>query len=465
MSGRIDFTMGFNTPGAQRKSNPDSSYRIYILGDFSGRRETPWLQRKIQKIDRDNFEQILAKIAPQIAVDAGGVALSFTALEDFHPDVWLKKVSIIAELLGLKRQLQNPDTAAQAASNIQAFLPGAVGSDLATPPQAIQENQEDMLQRLLGKTPETPAAETTSIDRWLKELVAPHVAQDAGPQYQPLIQLIDVTVTQLLRSILHSSVFQSREALWLVTHALLNEEATERHDCYLLDIAQDELTAAIGSGATQDFTQKLLHHSQTAEPEQDVLLLGDFSFSASGSDDALLDYCTSLAAACAGQFLAAVDQSFLQRSANAGLCYAENPNLMLTYPRYLVRLPYGDKRDPIESFAFEECQAIPQAGELLWGNPAFLLARAMLRIAADETAAEAQFFGDIPAFSGGPKLQPAVEMVLTEAQANAVLAQGILPLIGYQQRRVFGYWGLAFDAFLVAEPSKQISFDCLQPSR
>jgi predicted component of type VI protein secretion system len=292
-----------------------------------------------------------------------------------------------------------------------------------------------MLQRLLGQKPETPSTETTSVDKWLQDLVAPHVAQDLGAQYQQLIQLIDATVSQLLRSILHSPAFQRLEALWLATDALLTEEAAERHDCYLIDISQDELTAAIGSGAAGDFSQKLLQHSQTADPEQDVLLLGDFCFAANDSDDALLAYCSSLAASCGGQFLAAVDQSFLERSAKAGV----SANLMLAYPRYLARLPYGDKRDPIEAFAFEECSAIPQAGELLWANPAFLLARAMLRIAAEETAAEAQFFGDIPAFSfdqdGEPKLQPAVESVLTEAQANAVLALGIVPLVGYQQRR------------------------------
>lgn len=439
MSGRIDFTMGFNAPGTQRKNTPDSSYRIYILGDFSGHHEIPWLQRNIHKIDRDLFDQVLAKIAPQIAIDGGNSILNLTALEDFHPDAWLKKVNIIAELSGLKKQLQNPETAAQAASNIRAFLPGVAGSDSATPAQAIPENQEDMLLRLLGKKPETPAAETASIDRWLQDLVAPHVSQNLGEHYQQLIQLIDATVSQLLRGILHSPAFQSREALWLATHALLNEEAAERHDCYLIDIAQHELTAAIDSGATEDFTKKLLQHIQTANPEQNVLLLGDFSFSAHASDDALLAYCARLATACAGQFLAAVEQSFLRRSPVSGVSEHAGAAVMLTYPRYLLRLPYGDKRDPIESFAFEECHAIPQPAELLWGNPAFLLARAMLRSAEDETAADALFFADTPAFSfdsdGEAKLQPAVECVLTETQVNALLAQGILPLIGYHQRR------------------------------
>lgn len=435
MSGRIDFTMGFSASGAQRKPRPDGSYRIYLLGDFSGRRETVWQQRKIHKIDRDNFEQVMAKITPRVFVDVGGLALSFSSLEDFHPDAWLKKVGIIAELLGLKKQLQNPETAAQAARNIRAFLPAAAGGDSAPAAQADDESTADTLERLLGKRPETPVEATSSVDQWLKDLVAPHVSRDLGPHYQQLIELIDATVGQLLRGILHSPAFKGREALWLATHALLHEEAAERHDCYLVDIAQEELIAAIGGGAAQDFSQKLLQHGQATDAEQDVLLVSDFSFTANDGDDALLAYCAGLAAACGGRLLATIEPSFLQRSSAAG--HDATSGVMLAYPRYLLRLPYGDKRDPLEIWVFEECSAIPQPGELLWGNPAFLLARALLRIAADET--EATFFGDIPAFSfdqdGEPKLQPAVESVLTETQANALLTQGILPLMGYQHQR------------------------------
>ncbi|MBS3955468.1 MAG: type VI secretion system contractile sheath large subunit [Methylomicrobium sp.] len=44
----------------------------------------------------------------------------------------------------------------------------------------------------------------------------------------------------------------------------------------------------------------------------------------------------------------------------------------VAYPRYLLRLPYGNKRNPVDTFDFEECSIIPQPEELLWGHPAFL---------------------------------------------------------------------------------------------
>jgi len=47
MSGRIDFTMGFNA-GKTAKAGGDSSYRVYVFGNFSGV-AVPWEQSKMRK--------------------------------------------------------------------------------------------------------------------------------------------------------------------------------------------------------------------------------------------------------------------------------------------------------------------------------------------------------------------------------------------------------------------------------
>lgn len=444
MSGRIDFTMDFKPQAESRTRTPDSRYRIYLLGHFSGRDDVPWPQRKIYRIDRDNFEQVMAEVKPRVEIDAGTV-LHFSTPDDFHPDAWLHKINIIAELQALKAQLLTPDSAARAAAKIQAFLPTAA----ATPqPPAIEESQDDLLLRLLGKTSANPPEQVDSVQRLLHEAVAPHVSQATLPQHQQLIQVIDDATGQFARAILHAPNFQALEALWRATEALLHDEAAERHEVYLLDIGQAELTAELKLDA-QTFTQKLLQHRQKADAEQEVLLVGDFRFAAGADDDALLAYCANLATACGGRFLAAVEQTFLQRLSEAGIKQqADSARLTLAYPGYLVRLPYGKQRDPLETLAFEECTAIPQAGELLWGNPAFLAARSILRIAEEQPVAEALFFGDTPAFSfdqdGESTLQPAVETVLTEAQAHGLLALGILPLIGYHQRRGIRLLGASF---------------------
>lgn len=437
MSGRIDFRLDFTTQAAKLKRKPDSEYLIYVLGRFSGYNDSTGAPCKIHKVDRDNFEQVMAEISPRIQT-AAGITLSFAALDDFHPDVWLLKVNIIQDLLRLREQLQNPQTTAQAVANIQAFLAKETTTKTIEIPDIV-ESQDQMLQRLLGKAPEPSAAASDNLEGFIKALVMPHVSQTAQPQNQQLIDVIHTTVSQLARHILHDPAFKNLEALWRGMDGLLSEETAERHRLYLLDIGQVELSSEIKID-TKAFTQTVLQHMNKLDDPRDVLLVSDYCFSGSPEDDELMVFCMHLAEACNGHFLAAVDQAFLrQMPERDAMAEADSCGLMLTYPRYLVRLPYGQRRDPIESFDFEECPAIPGTQDLLWGNSAFLVARALLRMLEDESVGDAQFFGDTPAFSfevgGESTLQPGTEVVLSEVQAHELLGYGIMPLIGYSQQR------------------------------
>ena len=51
------------------------------------------------------------------------------------------------------------------------------------------------------------------------------------------------------------------------------------------------------------------------------------------------------------------------------------PWLGLALPRVLLRLPYGQKTDPVESFAFEEMPGGRDPEAYLWGNPAYACVR------------------------------------------------------------------------------------------
>ncbi|WKJ91694.1 type VI secretion system contractile sheath large subunit [Methylomonas montana] len=447
MPGRIDFTMGFNPPKAAKRLDGDSHYRVYMLGHFSGHTDTPWEQRKIRKIDIDHFEQVQAQIMPTLEI-APGSTLQFAALDDFHPDVWLGKIKLLADLRSLKRELSNPDTAEHAAVRIQAYFPVMPAGDAAVQVPEATESQEDMLERLLGKKPESPVAADDSVDSLLKRMVAPHVAKDAAPQHQALIDLIDATLSQFVREVLHRPDFQKLEALWRAAAMLVNEEFADRHDIFLVDISQAELSAESKSGS-QAFARKLLSHVQDNDDQADVLLVGDYGFTDSAGDKSLLIFCSQLAKTCGGHFLGGVEHALtaglLAGDAETIQNWAEYrretaaDNLILAYPRYLLRLPYGAKRDPLEAFVFEECSLIPKPDELLWGNPAFLCAQALIRMANVGNVADPYFFNDIPAFTY-PRddeqiLQPATESVLNEKQANFLLSQGIVPLICFRQRQ------------------------------
>ncbi len=434
MSGRIDISMGFNPSGTTDSFHSKNGYRVYILGHFSGHSSPSPEQRDIIKIDRDHFDVVLAGFSPSVEINTG-TFLDFSAVEDFHPDVWLGKVPLIRDLLALKSQLQNPDTASQAAARIQTFLPAQVAGGSTFSTQA-SESQEDMLQRLLGQKSEVTGVSKDTVQHLLQLSVAPHVRPSADPQHLILIQLVDTVIGQLSRDILHNPKFRKLEALWRATEGLLQEESADQQRIYLLDIDPSGWLTEMHH-PDQILRQKLIAHIRQGDGDQAVLLIGDLIFSARTEDEALLSFCAELAKSCGGWFLATVDQTFVHGLPESQFFAADR--MMLAYPRYLQRLPYGKKRDPIETFSFEECSGIPKFEELLWGNPAFLVARAFLRASQVEPDTDPLFFEEIPVFSftqnGEATLQPGSEYVLSEAQAHDLYSKGILPLLAYHQRK------------------------------
>jgi type VI secretion system ImpB/VipA family protein len=447
MSGRIDFTMDFNTHRASHKSDGGNHLRLYILGCFSGRSEVSWEQRKIRKIDIDNFDQVMDQIMPTLEISSG-LTLKFETVDDFHPDAWFEKVQILADLQKLKKELSNPNTAAQAAMKIQAHFQPETKIDTPIQTQEAPESQDDILQRLLGKKPESTETKTNSVDQFIDQLISPFVIKETDLQHQALIKVIDSTMSQLLRTLLHRQDFQNLEALWRATTALVNEESGDEHSFFLVDISQAELLVELEKGS-HSFDQKLLDHVQSDDDEQDILLIGDYCFSDSVDDRNLLKYCSQLAKACQGCFLGSADISLIENTIPGESKNAQHwsqflneisaDKVILAYPRYLLRLPYGNKRDPIEALEFEECSTIPQSDELLWGSSAFVCARALIRTSQGRKHEDQYYFSDIPAFTfdldGEQTLQLGTEALLNETQANTLLSQGITPLIGFRQRQ------------------------------
>lgn len=437
MSGRIEFTLGLNAGKPAGSAGGDRGYRIYVLGNFSGTRDRPWQQCKISRVDVDNFEKAMADIAPTLTI--ASTALRFRSLEDFHPDHWLPKLPLLAELRQLRAALSDPAGAEQAAARIRAYLPAQVAD---APPQSepgATESNDDLLLRLLGKKPDAePAGTTDTVTGLLDRLVAPHVVKDTSAEHRALIDTIDAATSQLLRAALHQPDFQALEALWLATSGLVNEDRAERHQVYLVDIAAAEYSAAVRD-QHREFEQRLLEHIRSGDGEQEVILVGDVVL---GAGDDSLAASERLAHACGAYFVAGVDPAAVSDAlaAQRGMPWHQAAGaelagrLVLAYPRYLQRLPYGGKRDPLQSFAFEECPNQPGKTDLLWTNSAFICVRALVADSLQPAS-----FDDMPAFSfvadGEQVLQPATETVVSEAEANALLAQGITPVLGGRHRR------------------------------
>src|SRR5579864_2110912 len=119
--------------GAQRERieqpEPDAPFHIAILGDFSGRENRGALDAKLQArkpflIDRDNFDDVLAQLAPELHLPLGGpdgplVPLHFRELEDFHPDRIYESLKIFQVLRETRDRLHDPGQYGAAAAQVR----------------------------------------------------------------------------------------------------------------------------------------------------------------------------------------------------------------------------------------------------------------------------------------------------------------------------------------------------------
>jgi predicted component of type VI protein secretion system len=129
----------------------------------------------------------------------------------------------------------------------------------------------------------------------------------------------------------------------------------------------------------------------------------------------------------------------------------------------LLRLPYGQQTDPIDSFAFEEMPAGAAHADYLWGNPAGacaeLIGRAFLGHGRPAPLAAYRELEDLPAHvvptADGTRLQACAEVVLSETAAQAMLARGVMPLLSYRNRNAVRLWrwqSLAHPPAMLAGP-------------
>jgi type VI secretion system protein ImpB len=132
-----------------------------VMADLSGNpaEQLPKLRdRKFVDVDRDNFDDVMASMAPRLAFkvdnrlkDDGSqlsVEFNFGKLDDFSPDAVAKQVQPMAELLDVRGKLKDLLSRTEGNDRLEEML------------TEIIRNQEvqGKLQAAVGQTSEAPAA-------------------------------------------------------------------------------------------------------------------------------------------------------------------------------------------------------------------------------------------------------------------------------------------------------------------
>jgi type VI secretion system protein ImpC len=492
MSRRFDF--GEIKLAAKETSAPahsdDTPFRIALLGDFSGRAshaqpETGIASRCAVAIDRDNFDEVLARLKPGISLEIGAAApltLQFSELDDFHPDRLYERAEMFRRLREVRDRLQNPDTFATAAEEL-GVKPGPQpparqsaepATTAAVVSDVLRKGPGGLLDEILEHSQDRAAEDRPSrapdeLQKFVRRVTEPHLVAAADPRQAELLSVIDRALSAQMRALLHVPAFQALEAAWRAVFFLVRRiETSSQLKLYLIDVSKEQLAADLmsspdlrASGAYRLLVEKSVG-TPGAEPW--AVIVGNYTFGAERQDAELLARLAKIAKAAGAPFIAAASPRLLGCASLADTPdprdwkLTPDPNdaaawtalrglpeataIGLALPRFLLRLPYGKKTDPIEAFDFEEMPEAPPHEDYLWGNPAFacalLLAQSFSEYGWEMRPGTHAEIDGLPLHvyqrDGESEPKPCAEALLTEQAAERILEQGLMPLVTLKGR-------------------------------
>src|SRR5579864_7524349 len=204
------------------RPEPETPFRIAILGDFSGRENRGVLDAKLQGrkavlIDRDNFEDMMARFAPELHLPVGGpdgprIPIRFRELDDFHPDRIFERLKIFQALRETRERLQDRSTFEAAAAVVRSWS-GAPSEPAKPAPSAPSSevaglSARELFEQALSSTEARsgaarPARALDDFQALLRDIVAPYVEPKPDPQKADLIAQVDGAISGQMRALLH----------------------------------------------------------------------------------------------------------------------------------------------------------------------------------------------------------------------------------------------------------------------
>jgi len=425
----------FQSPNGNRRAGKKT--KICVLGDFAGNGAADLSAPA--RVDLESVDLLMAKLRPTVCVNLAGREWQYpiTSLESFHPDLLLTAPGPLAALASLRKNLLNPTTAGSAKQEAALWLDAPVFEKPSVTPSSISAQPDDTFSRLLGGTIPDPTSspsvadtrQASPFDTIIKNLVGN--TPPTAPQATATAQAVEAKLGEFLREILTDNEFQALESRWRGLELLLQH----------LDCDETEIFVCQCHRLSDAVSQLL---SDTFEEDEHLMLVGLFAFGAEAEDIQQASEATELARRLNTLFLAAAAPSLLGLTSFADLpklptdfatpawnqlrSGPASAHLSLALPQFLLRLPYGTKTDPIESFPFEEYGPGFARTHYLWGNPAILCA-------IDCVTGSGGAVGPLPIHTDGSNLlSPSTEVILPERSMEQLFLQGFTPILAMKNR-------------------------------
>lgn len=483
MPARMEFEFSSRPQGkpADTASGAGRVRRLLLLGNFCGQacvNRPPLAQRRAQRVDLDNIDSVMARLAPALTLRLGNDthALVFSQVEDFDADALLLASEPLRRLNLLRQQLKNPASFAQAAAQLMGAglvttepqsrsLADLLGGPIAGPssPQAVAVNAATSAATPATTSATAPAA---GIEAFIRQIVAPHAEPAAPSQQAAFVTATEAALVQSLRAVLHHPQWQALEALWRGVAWLLSSlELDESLELHLLDVTREEMMLDVvqagGQTAAMQLTQVLDANgngNSTGNGNGNgtaghwTALLSLLAFNDSDQDLGLLAAWGRLAQAANAPFVADAGPELVAAllhqatpasapTSGPGMNLASwltlrhsevAPWLGLAAPRLLMRTPYGRGGQRVADLDFEETDSASAHESYLWGPAALAFAWAWVQPPGSNTV------DGLPGWSvrrdGETEQLPCAERWLRESDWQALLQGGLMPLVSHAGR-------------------------------
>jgi len=447
-------------------------FRILVLGNWSGTgaKEREVDERKPIEIDRDEFDDVFAKVGVAVELDFPDgtiIPLEFGSLDDLHPDVIFQKVPMFSELRDLRKRLKDENSFYSASREVRDRFNIQREAERA-PVEAEFPPAEDLLGAILsqpsGGAPAPKPRTSSDLGNLISDLVRPHLVSVDENEQVGMLRAVDEATSGLMRTILHHRKFQELEAAWRGLYFLVRRTETSTDlKIFILDASKAELSDNLKSASKLDETvlyRYLIKDAHDADPW--ALVVGNYAFMPNVDDIATLMRISKISATANAPFISHmrpevvgvhslaeknnVREWDLSGDRDAGKLWAalcsqtESQYLGMTIPRFLARLPYGNDTDPLETFSFEEFEGAPVHDQYLWSNTAFiaaqLLAESYSAYGWEMGRALKQDVEGLPMHiykeDTETVFKPCGEVLLTEDACNKLMAHGLMPLVSYK---------------------------------
>jgi type VI secretion system protein ImpC len=295
------------------------------------------------------------------------------------------------------------------------------------------------------------------------------VSADAVKSIEGIIAEIDRKLSEQINKIMHHEDFKALEGTWRgLQHLVNNTETDETLKIRILNISKKDLGKVIkkykGTSWDQSPLFKKMYEEEYGTPggEPYGCLIGDYFFDHSPPDVEILAGMAQISAAAHSPFIAAAAPTLMNMDSWQQLGdprdltkifqtaeYApwrslrdsdDSKYIGLTMPRFLARLPYGAKTNPVEEFAFEEDVEGADHNKYVWSNAAFSMGvninRAFKlygwcsRIRGVESGGMVEGLPchTFPTDDGGVDMKCPTEIAITDRREAELAKNGMMPL-------------------------------------